>query len=241
MAVKTCAKTCENKGESMKWLTTVGIVLLLGIYSLGSLAAYKLNFYENEDHQIIRFYGGFGDSPFKPAQVFLKQLKKNKTTHLYLERGFGGSVKEHKKFIKEIREYCQEGKCLLTTYLVGQCSSMCITLFLSGDKRIARDDSFANLGFHRTLIEIGNRRIPIQTVNGMVRYFSKFKDVNKGWLKKNRNRLFNQPENTLYHSYGLELIDAGFAHDLWPDLTQESTSFLSLFHALREGQSLQVP
>lgn len=163
----------------------------------------------------MQFYGGFNeDFPYEDNHTQLTTLRESKNILLVIQRGFGGSVRDHKKFVRSLREKCPQGKCKIITYLEGQCSSMCTTLFLSGDQRIARDDSWANLAFHRTLIRIGNRRIPIQTVNSMVRYFSKFPDVDENYLKKHKRTLFKQPNNKLSHVHGSELLDAGFAHEL---------------------------
>lgn len=198
----------------MNWQFTLSLMLLLGIISLGAKADYSLEYIGFDDKQVITFYGGFGKSSFQPAEDFLKKLQPNKPVHLEIHRGFGGDVKEHKKFVKLIREKCPKGQCVLTTLLYGQCSSMCATLFLSGDKRLARDHWFANLGLHRTLIKVMGRRVPIQGPRSMARYFQKFEGVNKKYIWKNRNKFFKQPNNELYHVHGQELIEAGFAHEL---------------------------
>lgn len=195
---------------------------------------YDLAHYDYPDKQVVLFFGSFGDAPFKPARDFIKGLKKGKDVHLYIGRGMGGSVSQHKRFIKEIKKLCtkrfsKEKTCEVVTYLDGQCSSMCITLFLSGDKRYARDDRFANLGFHRTVFEFNGRHIPIQSVNSMVRYFSEFSGVNKDYLKQNKNIIFGQQNNGLYQAYGQELLDAGFAHELTEKLDGSQGTFLKNF------------
>lgn len=192
---------------------------------------YELKYLSTPNYQVILFYGGFrSELSYKKAESFLKNLEKGKDIHLYIGRGIGGSVKQHKKFTKEILDACKGrfGKrtCKVVTYLDGQCSSMCTTLFLSGDERFARLDDFSNLGFHRTLVKLGDRRIPIQTVNGMVRYFSDFKGVDEEYLKKHKERIFNQPKSALYHVWGQELLDSGMAHDMTEKLDGTEETFL---------------
>jgi ATP-dependent protease ClpP protease subunit len=175
----------------------------------------KITVEQRDNYQEVLFYGGFNkESPFKDQLLALNTLKDSKDILLVIQRGFGGSVNDHKEFMRTLREKCPLGLCQIITYLEGQCSSMCTTLFLSGDRRIAREDSFANLGFHRTLIRIGRRSIPIQTVNSMVRYFSKFPGVDSQYLEENKRRLFKQPNNQLSHVHGQELLNAGMAHEL---------------------------
>lgn len=196
----------------MKLTFILSLLLLLGIISLGVKADYTLQYLNREKDQVIEFYGGFGKTSFDQAKSFLTQLEKNKNVLLKIQRGYGGDVKEHKKFIKLIRKSCPKNKCILTTHLLGQCSSMCSTLFLSGDVRIAEKDPFANLGLHRTLISIAGRRVPIQGPRSMAKYFQEFEGVNKEYIWKNRNKFFKQPGNGLYHVWGEELLKAGFAH-----------------------------
>ncbi|MCR9205231.1 MAG: hypothetical protein NXH75_11670, partial [Halobacteriovoraceae bacterium] len=207
-------ETTQGQGNSMNWQFTLSTMLLLGIMSLGAKANYSLEYQGFEDKQIITFNGGFGKTSFKSAEDFLKKVQPNKPVHLEIHRGFGGDVNQHKKFVKLIREKCPKGKCVFTTLLFGQCSSMCATLFLSGDKRLAKDHWFANLGLHRTLIKVLGRRIPIQGPRSMARYFQKFEGVNKEYIWKNRKKFFKQPDNGLYQVHGQELIKAGFAHEL---------------------------
>lgn len=196
---------------------------------------YDLTLYSFPDKQVILFYGTFGRPSFKKAEKFLEKIEKGKDIHLYIERGFGGSVSQHKKFIKTLKNSCKKRfsskkTCEVYTYLDGQCSSMCITLFLSGDKRYARDDSFANLGFHKTVWEFNGRHIPVQTVNGMARYFKKFDGVNEDYIERNKHIMFGQENNGLYQAFGRELLDAGFAHELTDKLDGDARNFLKNFH-----------
>jgi ATP-dependent protease ClpP protease subunit len=198
---------------------------------------YDLSHYSFPNKQVVLFDGGFGKVPFDKAEEFLKNIEKEKDVHLYIGRGFGGSVSQHKNFIKTIKRACKKSfiskkTCEVYTYLDGQCSSMCITLFLSGDKRYARDHWFANLGFHRTVWEFNGRHIPVQSVNSMARYFKAFDDVNDEYIDRNKHIIFGQPNNGLYQSHGQELLDAGFAHELTEKLTGSHKDFLENFHNL---------
>ena len=171
-----------------------------------------------EKKQIILFYGGFTREAMPAVFSLLSNMKAGLDTHLYLERGYGGSVADHKDFVEVIKSKCKNKKnqsiCQVTTYLDGKCSPMCTTLFLAGDKRVATKNNNASLGFHRTLISIGKRRIPIQTKAHMVRYFSRFNGVNKSFLRRNKHRLFGAKGNKLSYVSGEELIEAGFAHQI---------------------------
>jgi len=196
---------------------------------------YEVELIELKEKQIIVFHGGFGNPSFKPAKKFLKSIKEGKDIHFYIGRGLGGSVREHKKFIHGIMDKCKKGRkvtCKVTTYLDGQCSSMCTTLFLYGNYRIARDDSWANLGFHKTTMEFAGRRIPIQSPSRMARYFSKF-DINQDYLEENKELIFGVPDNGFYRMIGAELIESGFAHQLNASLDGTIFSFLRNIHGIQ--------
>ncbi|MCF8059937.1 MAG: hypothetical protein K9K67_11610 [Bacteriovoracaceae bacterium] len=197
--------------------------------------SYELELIELKEKQIILFKGGFGYPSFKPAKKFLTYIKEGKDIHFYIGRGLGGSVREHKKFILSVMEKCKDGKtktCQVTTYLDGQCSSMCTTLFLYGDKRIARDDLSANLGFHRTTMVIRGRHFPIQSPSRMARYFSRF-DINQDYLKENKDIIFGVPNNGFHRMSGIELIESGFTQELSPLLEGSVYSFLRSFHGIQ--------
>lgn|GEM_PF-3196213 len=199
------------------------------------LNSYELELIELKEKQIILFSGGFGYPSFKPAKKFLKYIKENKDIHFYISRGLGGSVREHKKFIRAVMNKCKKGKaltCQVTTYLDGQCSSMCTTLFLYGDKRLARDDTWANLGFHRTTLVIAGRSVPFQGPSRMARYFSRF-DINQEYLQENKELIFGVPENGFHRMSGTDLIESGFAHELNPLLEGSIFSFLRSFHGIQ--------
>lgn len=198
-------------------------------------SSYELELIELKDKQIILFHGGFGDPSFRPAKKFIRYIKPGKNIHFYIGRGLGGSVRQHKKFIHAVMDKCKKGKkvtCQVTTYLDGQCSSMCTTLFLYGDNRIARDDPWANLGFHKTTVEIAGRIIPIQTPSRMAYYFSRF-DINQRYLEENKDSIFGVADNGFYRMSSSELIESGFAHELNPTLDGTIFSFLRNVHGIQ--------
>lgn len=176
---------------------------------------FSLTLEQREYFQILKFHGGFNkENPYKKHIQKIRKLIPQKDILLIINRGYGGSVKDHKRFARDLQSKCQ-GSCKIVTYLDGQCSSMCTTLFLLGDVRLARKGPSANLAFHRTLIRIGTRSIPIQSVRGMVRYFSKFEGVNSNYLENNKNKLFKTKGNALSKVYGEELTKAGFVTELF--------------------------
>ncbi len=186
-----------------------------------------LRLYRNKTQELITWYGTLSDINFDPVEKFLKQVKSNKEIHLYIRYGGGGSVQKHKSFINTL--ITKKGKKSLTTYLDGRCSSMCTTLFLKGENRIAGDDPLINLGVHRTLVKFFGRRIPVQSTRSMARYFSEFEGVNKAYVMKNRRRFFKQPNNALYKIHSQELLDTGFAKELSHKLERNERAFLQAF------------
>lgn len=176
---------------------------------------FSLTLKQSKRFQILKFHGGFNkETPYRNYRSITKKLIAQKDILLIIERGYGGSVKDHKRFAKDLRLKCK-GSCEIVTYIDGQCSSMCTTLFLHGDIRLARNHESANLAFHRTLVRIGGRSIPIQSVRSMVRYFSKFQGVCKDYLETYKNRLFKTKNNALSKVSESELIRAGFATELF--------------------------
>lgn len=189
----------------------------------------KVSVEQRQGAQVIKFHGGLNKkTPYKQIKAQLKKLIPQKDIVLIIQRGFGGSVREHNKLVRRLKKVCN-GSCKIITYLDGQCSSMCTTLYLSGDRRIARDDSFANLAFHRTFTKIGNRTIILQNACSLVTYFSKFDGVNKSYLKENKERLFKKEDNQLSHVSNTELLKAGFSSSL---ITSKRSDYNELYKFL---------
>lgn len=186
-----------------------------------------LKLYRTPNHEIISWFGTLSSLNYGGVEDFLKRVQKGKEIHLYIAYGGGGSVRKHKKFVNELIKKKKQKR--LVTYLDGRCSSMCTTLFLKGDQRIAGDHPDINLGVHRTMVKFLGHRIPIQSPRRMAQYFSQFEKVNKSYIMANRETFFNQPNNALYRIYGRELLDSGFAFELSEKLEKSEKVFLQSF------------